>query len=737
MAVFSFVKLLTLCMTICTITVTEKGCDIMKKAFTFLLIMLITVMLVCFSASAEDKTEKILIKDSCGDIVKTYDVVINNKNVDARKAIQYAIDYIRDNASEEDIHTLILPEGKYGLHSSLNFYSNMVFDMSQSEFYRMGNCSAMIRFGRSSEIYYGDDGFTNITLKNGCIDGNDNGTTSLMRFAHAKNITLENIVFRNTYDVHHQLTFAASSNVKIVGCEFTNMDFSKKSEGYNCEAIQIDILKEEHFSYPSMDGTGTKNVEISECSFKKLSRGVGTHSGVAGHYLSNIKIIDNTFSDITGYAISALNYKNSKIIRNKITDCGSGIFCSTVPSGGLEHMYAPFNEKDKINGKLNVEISENSISLKDKGYGRTSFGIKLLGSDIKKYKDKNGKTVSGNLKISGVTVKNNTVTSSISKDNFYAITVSYAYGSEYSSKSNLSITGNKVVFSNSKKCSNTNHGIRIENSSKIYVSKNNVYDKSSSAPNLNSGIYVKSCSYIQLVSNTVKNTKETGIKATTLSEGLIKSNSVTNTKDDGIYIYSDSDGIEVTSNITKSTKGDGIAVKDSEASKISSNKVYSSNGYGINFAGDSTSSSISSNYICNSKSGGILLNNTSYVTSVSKNKIDIASSSADGITVKSSAGVKKINSNQINLKKNSDSKDLKVKCRNGILVNSKSCKISEIKGNSIKSCAEKGIYIASAKTSATVSGNSINSCRYGIVYSKGSLSDNTVKNYSKSKYQKL
>ena len=685
----------------------------MKKLCAFLLSVMLMALCLCFSASATDKTEKILVKDSCGDVVKTYSIVTNNINIDARKQIQYAIDYIRDNADENDIHTLVLPKGEYGLHSSLNFYSNMIFDMSESVLYRMGSCAAMIRFGRSSEVYYGDNGFSNITLTNGTLDGKDNGTTSLMRFAHAKNITLQNVIFQNTYDVHHQLTFAACSDVKITECSFLDMDFSKKSEGYNCEAIQIDILKEEHFSYPAMDGTGSKNIEISSCTFRNLSRGIGTHSGVAGHYFSNMNFIGNTFSDITGYAISALNYKNSEISGNKITDCGSGIFCSTVPSGGLQHMYAPFSENDKINGKLNTVISDNTISVKDKGYGRVSFGIKLLGSDVKKYTDKNGKTVSGNLKISGVTVKNNTITSSISKDNFYAINVSYAYGSEYSAESNLSITGNKVIFSNSKKCSNINHGIRIESSSKIYVAKNTVYDKSSSAPNLNSGVYLKDCSSIQLVSNTVKNTKEAGIKLQALSTGLIKSNKITNAKGDGIYL------------------------KDSKSGKINSNKVYSASAYGIYLAGTTTASTVESNYIVSSKKGGILINDKASVTSVSKNKIDLTSSSADGITVKGSASVKKINSNQINLKKNSDSKNLKVKCRHGILINSKSCKIAEIKSNSIKSCAEKGIYVAAAKSSAAISGNSINSCKYGIAYCKGALSGNTIKNYTKSKYQKL
>lgn len=709
----------------------------MKRISALTAVFIIFTVCFCFTSFAEDGKGKIMVKDSCGEVVKTYDIVTDNINTDARKQIQYAIDYIRDNATEDDIHTLILPKGEYGLHSSLNFYSNMIFDMSQSVFYRMGECAAMIRFGRSNETYYGDSGFENITLKNGTLDGKDNGTTSLMRFAHANNITLKQLTFKNTYDVHHQLTFAACSNVKITDCEFLDMDFSKKSEDYNCEAIQIDILKDEHFVYPAMDGTGTKNVEISDCIFRKLSRGVGTHSGVAGHYFENIKIINNTFSDITGYAISALNYKNSDISGNTVKDCGSGIFCSTVPSGGLEHLYASFNKGDKINGKLNTVIENNSLTLKDKGYGRVSYGIKLLGSDIKKYKDKNGKTVSGNLRISGVTVKNNKITTSVNKENFYAINVSYAYGSEYSDKSDLSISGNRIIFDYSGKSSNLNHGIRVEATSKIYIGKNTVYNKSGKNSNMDSGIYIKDCSSVRAISNTVKNASEEGIKAMTLNTGVIKGNKVTNTNGNGIYVYTHSKKVNVHSNKTEKTKGYGIAVKDSTSCKVVYNNIYSAESYGIHISGTSTCSSVDSNYICNSANSGIVINNTASVTSVSKNKVDLTSSSLDAISVKSSASVKKINSNQLNRRKNDDSKVLKVNCRNGIIINSKSCKISEIKNNSISDCKENGIYIYAAKNTPTVSGNAIKTCKYGIKYCKASLSENTVKNYSKGTYKKI
>lgn len=709
----------------------------MKKIYSLLVMLVFMLCLFCLNASAVDRTGEITVTDSNGEVVRTYEIVTNNINIDARKQIQYAIDYIRDNATEYDIHTLTLPEGVYGIHSSINFYSNMIFDMSQSVFYRMGDCAAMIRFGRSTETHYGTDGFSNIVLTNGCIDGNDTGTNSLMRFAHASNVEINNVTFRNTYDVHHQLTFAASEYVKITDCEFLDMDFSNKADGYNCEAVQIDILKEEHFSYPAMDGTGSEYIEISDCRFENLSRGVGTHSAVAGHYFNNMRIVDNTFEDITGYAVSALNYRNSEISDNDISDCGSGILCSTVPSGGLEHLYAPFNYSDKTGLKLNVNITDNEISLSDKGYGRVSFGIKLLGSDVKSFTDKNGRRVSGDFRISGVTVKNNTISSSVSKDNFYSINISYAAGSEYSDKSDLSISGNKIIFNYSGQSSNLNHGIRAEASSKIYIGKNTVYDKSSSKPNLDSGIYIKDCSSVRAVSNTVKNTSEVGIKVMTLNTGVIKGSKVTNTKGNGIYVYTQSKKVTVHSNKTEKTKGYGIAVKDSTSCKVVYNNIYSAGSYGIHISGVATCSSVDSNYICNSKNSGVVINNSASVTSVSKNKIDLTSPSLDAISVKSSASVKKINSNQINRKKNDSSKSLKVKCRNGIMINSKSCKISEIKNNSIADCAENGIYIYAAKSTPTVSDNAIKICKYGIRYCKGFLSGNTVKSYSKGKYKKI
>ena len=98
-------------------------------------------------------------------------------------------------------------------------------------------------------------------------------------------------------------------------CNFNNFkgDFANKT---NIEALQFDALAGDHFSSfnPDNDETPSKNVTIKNSSFKNLQRGLGTHTGIANSYFENFTIINNTFENITGYAIIATNYKNANIL---------------------------------------------------------------------------------------------------------------------------------------------------------------------------------------------------------------------------------------------------------------------------------------------------------------------------------------------------------------------------------------------------------------------------------------
>lgn len=715
----------------------EKEVQKMKKTLLSLISITALFFALAFCVCAGDVTGEIEVLNNQGDIVQTYDIVTNNVETDSRDIIQKALNYIKANASADNIHTLKLPQGSYSVYSSLNVYSNTVLDMSQSVIYRAGNCAAVIRFGRQSDVVYGYNGYKNITIKNGTIDANNVGTSGVVRFAHAYNVTISDITMQNTTDVQHVLAFAACKKVRIKNCKFLNQVITEKKEKYNCEAVQIDILESNHFEYPAQDGTRTNDVIISGCTFSNVPRGVGTHSGIAGYYFDSIKIQNNTFKNITGYAISALNYTNSEISGNKISSCGSGINCATVVQTKSKNFYAPLEEDAEITPDLNLTIKNNSISIKSKGYDHVAYGINVYGEKLKDYTDKNGNTFSGDFSISGVVIEGNTISSAVSQENTYAIYVRGAFGDEYGDESNFRISNNKVVFTNKNKTSIINHGIKIMSSSKIYISGNTIYDKKKSETNLDSGIVAEDCKYLIITSNKISNTKSFGMKFTNVSKLSVSKNTMKNNKENAIYIYTGCKKASVSSNKIYSCGGYAIAVRDAEASGIKSNSIYSSESVGIYLTGSAKCSSISGNYICDSEDRAIVLNKKASATSISKNIIDLTSSKLDAIRISDSATVSKINYNIINKKENKKSKDLKAKCRHGIYITSKSCEISEIKGNDIRKCAGNAIYLSAAKTKPKITKNSINSCKYGICYCKGTLKSNTIKKYSAAKTKKL
>ena len=703
----------------------------MKKTLSAFIFTAVMLMSLAFSASAQDTVESITVKNSSGETVATYEIVTDNLSLDARDTIEKALRYARDNATPTDIYTVTLPKGEYCLYQSINLYSNTLLDLSGSVITRAEGCGSMIRFGTSKEVVYGYEGYQNVTIKNGTFDARDIGGSSLVRFAHASNVEISDVIFKNTTDVNHLLTFAGCENVRIRDCQFRDMKITQSLSKFNCEAVQIDILKEGYFTYPAYDFTPTKNVSVTGCTFENVPRGLGTHSAIAGYYFDNMVFKNNTFKNIGSYAIRVVNYINSTISDNVITDSGSGISCGTVTNTKLGNFFAPLSGMT-VRSDMNVNISGNKIALKSNGDGDSAFGIRLIGSNIKNFKDKNGNTLTADCRISGVRVENNTITGAITHTSLNAIHINGAKGSAYGKKSNVVIKNNKVTFGYKGKTSNTVYGIKTENSENVYFYGNTITDKKSVIHSLvtadkNTGLYFEK--------NTFSGAKSFGIKLQNTKKAAVISNSISKTKSNGIYILGDCSSVDVKSNKIKSCSGYGIAVRDGQVNSLSSNSIYACKKYSIYLTGTAKVKTVSSNYICGGKKTGIYLNKTASATTVTKNNIDVVSKSVDGICVNDKASVTNITSNKINAKAKKDSKKLKVKCKYGIRINSASCKIKKITGNTINQCDNTGIYIAKAKTKATVSKNTVKKAQYGIRYvkSKAKLSKNTFKSCSKAK----
>lgn len=709
----------------------------MKKISAVIFTVVFSAIFMSFFAFADSQNvqmAKIEVLKK-GEVVKTYDIEVNNAELNARDTIQKALNYAQKNATENDICTVRLQKGSYYFYSGLNLYSNTCLDLGGSVIYRSGSCGSLIRFGKKSDVTYGYTGYKNISVKNGVLDGKYIGTSSLMRFAHAYNVEISNVTFRSTKDVQHLLTFAACNKVNINKCSFLNMQISEKLENYNCEAVQIDILKEGNFTYPAYDGTTTKNVTVSQCVFNNVPRGIGTHSVYVGSYFDTVKITDNTFYNVKGYAVSALNYINSSITNNKISNCAAGIKCASVTNTKLSHIYASYDSNSKVVSNFNTEISNNTITVCDNFYKNTSYAIKLEGKQIEKLKDNDENEVSGDFRISSVRVLNNKINIETKENNTYAIDVAGVIGSNYGKNSNVQICQNTVTFSASS--AKTNYGIRIKNSSNIYTNGNKISHTSSESSTLKCGIICEDSSCISVVSNSIANTKSEGIKLKNVSTATVYKNTLKNTGSNAVYIYKKNTAVTVSSNKIYASGGYGICIRDSKAKAVKSNSIYEPKKVGIYVTGTAYAENITSNYICNSKGHGIYLNKSATSKSVSKNTVDLTSKKLDAISVCDSASVQKINGNSINAKSKKKSENLKVKCRYGINIQSENSLTKEIKENTVTKAKSACLLVLTEKFDVKIKDNSFSNSPYGVKYKKAILENNTYKKCTSKKCIKL
>lgn len=730
----------------------------MKKTVSALFAMILALCLCAFALAADEETQKpsIQIIDTAGNTVETCEFDPTAEDFDARTAFQRAIYKARSAASEENPLTVVIPNGEYTISSSLNAYSFITLDFSGSVLTRKEGCSSSyLRFGPSSAVSHGYDGFKNITIKNVVMDdkGLEHGS-SFLRFAHAQNVLIENVTMKNSFGVTHLLTFAASKNVTVKNCRFYNMDVSKISAYQNCEAIQIDILKEAYFSnYGAYDGTPTSDITVTGCKFKNVPRGCGTHSAVAGHYFRNMTFTKNTFQNIPGYAIKTLNYRNGKITNNTILDCGSGIFVSDITGNALKNCYAPLSEETVLETESKMKISGNKISVCDTSYDSRAYayGIEIFGAKVKKATDKDGKEYGGDFRMRNVSITNNTITSSVQKKAFHAIQIDGAYSKNSAEKSSFTVSGNTLLYTAKKGSKQTVNMIRLQNSTNVFLKKNStakgskkigiflliegskgttatensfstggVYAallRSSSGSTLSKNTFSKTsdhaiylykkCSKTTVKSSTVSSSSGSAIAANGCSDVTVKSNKLKSPKANGIYATGCT-GVSISGNTLSSCRS-GIYIKDSSGKSISGNSISKPKEKGIRLNGKTSFSLVSKNYICSPGATGIDVFGKSKVTSVSENRIDTTLKESCAISVGSTASVKKVNSNKINCKTDKASKKLKTAAGTGILIKSSEGTTAQINSNTVKSC-QVGIRYGKLSKKATVKDNKFSKC---------------------------
>ena len=428
---------------------------------------------------------------------------------------------------------IVIPKGNYKASSQLKLWSNTYVSMNGVVITHSNSAYNMVRFGNLSDLnsspVKGYNGFENITIEGGTLDGGG-FQKAIMQIGHAKNITIRGVTFRNVKNAH-MIEAGGCSNLKVENCTFKNFR-GKWGTSTNYEALQFEVVTETggHFSgYPSnKDETPCRNITVKGCTFKNLQRGIGTHTGIVNSYFDNMVFEGNTFENISGFAIIATNYINSKIVKNKIKNCGSGIMYRTVE---LAHSnFYPSKRKSNKHAKyvkMKSKISNNKIEVttgyKTK-YKNVAYGIQLNGEKLKK---KSGTVPKGDFRCAGVTVSNNTVTLRCT-----------GYGIWLIGSLKNTVKGNTVNCKITKKGKGGNgDGIRLQKSPNNTVVSNKIINttKRKAAPNLCGIVFCENSYSCKAVSNVIKKVNKNGIALYGSKGAVITGNKIISSKNYGVF----------------------------------------------------------------------------------------------------------------------------------------------------------------------------------------------------------
>jgi hypothetical protein len=302
------------------------------------------------------------------DIVRDFGAVANE--TDSRAKIQNALNAARDAEGG----TVYIPNGLWNISGGLRIYSNTNLILSPKAYIRkLFAGGSMLWNGDNGASYSGYSGQTNITISGGSWDARATAfpTTpaNIFSFAHSQNLTVRDTTFLNVGG-YHAIEINSTKNGFVENCRF--LGYLDTGDRDFSEAIQIDgAFRATLFGeFGSYDKTVCSDITISRCYFGPSTvfpalpswpNGVGSHSAdtESGAVLSdvkhlNTKIINNTFEDMTEWAVRTDGVHRECLISNNIfKNCSGGV--------GLGFKTRDLNSSWQV--CFNITVSNNIFQL--------------------------------------------------------------------------------------------------------------------------------------------------------------------------------------------------------------------------------------------------------------------------------------------------------------------------------------------------------------------------------------
>jgi len=369
-----------------------------KNIFKVLFSFLLAFLLFTTSASSVDfhSSEHPFVRVACGEYNHIFSTIDYGYNM-SRTLVQ-ALEIAGKKADGNNTAYVYVSEGEYELSHTLLIYSNTTLVTKGSKFRCYHN---MVRnaFDNGEISATGYNGTENIAIIGGewemevpfeyASTDNLQLTHTTFRFGHCKNLTIKNVTFKNNYN-SHDVELGGVYNAVIENCKFINdksVNSIKNSGGR--EAIQIDVNTEKAVPFiPDYDYTQCKNITVKDCYFKNKFRGVGSHHGVIGKPYENMKIYNNTFTNIGGVAVFGIYWNNIEIYNNIMNNVGSGIDIYSISNLSSKNLmnYLNFSYEETLETVKNSrsKICNNYISIrKTDNLFIKPFGIRISGSNYK------------------------------------------------------------------------------------------------------------------------------------------------------------------------------------------------------------------------------------------------------------------------------------------------------------------------------------------------------------------
>ena len=692
-----------------------------------------------------------------------------------------------ENKDGEYQLTVIIPAGTYNLTKSLYVYANTTIQAdANAKLVKQSGYGAMIEAKLVADDG-GYDGNHDITIDGGIWDStptmNQETGTETFRFIHCNNITVKNATLCNVPEGSHLIVFAGVQNATVTNCTFYGYNNWKSAEDPK-EAIQLDVVHSE-VQVPTQqdvkwDDLPCDNITISGCNFYEFSRGIGSHTAVAGRLHSNVTITGNTFRDLSESAVRLYNYKDSVVSGNTIQNVVEGILVYNYIAGADENSY--FTPLDGNIGTLptdyNVQISNNVVqNISDAsgvwgdgirvigGPDRPLYGVDITGNSISSTSRYGifattapDLTVNGNNQITGtasdaILLTEGTDNAQISGNNISAGEAGIAANNS----DGLSAWGNTITANE--------HGISLldsENAAIGQASAGNTITAGENGIALSRQGNGSGCTAGSVLYNNIQSAGENGIFVYKSAKVTVEGNTIAAAGENGILASTDCTEVKIASNQVNTAKKNGISVtSQSKYAEVTGNTVLgygtgnvSGNRYGIMILKSGGSSSVNAKVQGNSVTGtgkktgrnGIHINGSAYTT-VSGNTVNKADGA--GIYVYQSKNCKVgVGSKDYNTIQSPKEAGIHVTATcDGTTVNYN--KISSAKGDGIAvykskkvtvnrnsvSASKNGIYVTSSSTSSKITNNTVNSAgKNGIQLSGKSkastISGNTIKKYS-------